>query len=67
MSTVVETEPLPKLGVADLDTTELPHLEVVVRNAKLALGLRASCRFRRPCFAVVRHDCGKRYGVRSSR
>jgi len=27
-------EPIPKLGLADLDPTELPNLEVVVRNAK---------------------------------
>jgi len=28
------TEPVPKLGLADLDPAELPNLEVVVRNAK---------------------------------
>jgi len=28
------TEPVPKLGLADLDPVELPHLEVVVRNTK---------------------------------
>ncbi len=33
MSTV-ELGPVPKLGLADLDPAELPHLEVVVRNAK---------------------------------
>lgn len=27
-------EPVPKLGLAELDPTELPHLEVVVRNSK---------------------------------
>jgi len=27
-------EPVPKLGLADLGVAELPHLEVVVRNAK---------------------------------
>jgi hypothetical protein len=27
-------EAVPRLGLADLDTNELPHLEVVVRNAK---------------------------------
>ena len=27
-------EPIPKLGLAELSPAELPHLEVVVRNAK---------------------------------
>jgi len=27
-------EPIPKLGLAELNPTELPHLEVVVRNTK---------------------------------
>ena len=27
-------EPIPKLGLAELNPTELPQLEVVVRNAK---------------------------------
>ena len=30
----VTPEPVPKLGLAELNPTELPHLEVVVRNAK---------------------------------
>jgi hypothetical protein len=34
MSTTVEPEAVPKLGLADLGLTELPHLEVVVRNTK---------------------------------
>jgi len=29
-----EPEAVPKLGLADLDPAELPHLEVIVRNAK---------------------------------
>ncbi len=28
------SEPIPKLGLAELNPTELPHLEVVVRNTK---------------------------------
>ena len=31
---MIETTEVPKLGLADLDPAELPHLEVVVRNAK---------------------------------
>jgi hypothetical protein len=34
MSTTVEPEAVPKLGLADLDPAELPHLEVVARNTK---------------------------------
>src|SRR5438445_1875419 len=34
MSTVTEPETVPKLGLADLAQADLPHLEVVVRNAK---------------------------------
>ena len=34
MATAVEPEAVSKLGLADLDPAELPHLEVVVRNAK---------------------------------
>ena len=34
MVTAVDPEPFPKLGLAELDLTELPHLEVVVRNTK---------------------------------
>ena len=34
MSNTVEPESVPKLGLAELDSTDLPHLEVVVRNAK---------------------------------
>src|ERR1022692_2739035 len=30
----VEQEPVPKLGLEDLAPADLPHLEVVVRNAK---------------------------------
>ncbi len=33
MNTAVEPE-VPKLALADLDPTEIPHLEVIVRNAK---------------------------------
>ena len=32
MSTV--TEAPPRLGLADLESTALPHLEVIVRNVK---------------------------------
>jgi hypothetical protein len=31
---MTQTEPVPKLGLADLDGTDLPHLEVVARNMK---------------------------------
>jgi hypothetical protein len=34
MSTTVEPESVPKLGLADIDSADLPHLEVIVRNAK---------------------------------
>lgn len=34
MNTPVETEPVPKLGLAEINPAELPNLEVVVRNAK---------------------------------
>ena len=34
MNATVETEPVQKLGLAELDPAELPNLEVVVRNAK---------------------------------
>ncbi len=34
MSTAVESEPVPKLGLAELDPAELPYLEVVARNTK---------------------------------
>ena len=31
---IATPEPIPKLGLAELNPTELPHLEVVVRNSK---------------------------------
>jgi hypothetical protein len=34
MSTSVEPEAAPRLGLTDLEPSNLPHLEVVVRNAK---------------------------------
>jgi hypothetical protein len=34
MNTALEPEPVPKLGLADLDESHLPHLEVVARNTK---------------------------------
>ncbi|HLX62281.1 MAG TPA: hypothetical protein VKX17_13460 [Planctomycetota bacterium] len=34
MNTSVESEPFPKLGLAEITPAELPNLEVVVRNAK---------------------------------
>src|ERR1043165_6102092 len=34
MNTVVEPEPVPKLGLAELDRAEIPHLEVIAFNAK---------------------------------
>ena len=34
MSTAVESESVPKLGLVDLTEAELPHLEVVARNTK---------------------------------
>ncbi len=34
MNTAVETGIAPKLGLAELNPTDLPHLKVIVRNAK---------------------------------
>ncbi|MEI6233997.1 MAG: hypothetical protein WCT04_13155 [Planctomycetota bacterium] len=34
MSTTVDPEAVPKLGLAELNPTEIPHLEVVARNSK---------------------------------
>ena len=34
MTNSVETEAQPKLGLAELSPTDLPHLEVIVRNTK---------------------------------
>ncbi|MEI6233672.1 MAG: hypothetical protein WCT04_11505 [Planctomycetota bacterium] len=34
MRTTVDPEAVPKLGLADIDSADLPHLEVIVRNAK---------------------------------
>ncbi len=60
MSAKAEIDGVPKLDLADLDPTEIPHLEVIVRNSKSGnrrQRRRAACRAAEPGSISGRPSC----------
>lgn len=53
MNTSVESESVPKLGLADLEPSNLPNLEVIVRNAKHDIVANVGAQI---CALIVSHQ-----------